>query len=141
MQTFLPLPDFNQSAHCLDMKRLGKQRSEVIILFNALLKGGGWSNHPAAKMWRGYELALMSYGLVMCREWVFRGYKDTCFNKIVKLIPDSTCHTWATLPKPPWLGDEKFHSSHRSNLLRKDPVWYSQFGWKEDSTLPYVWPV
>jgi hypothetical protein len=42
---------------------------------------------------------------------------------------------------PPWLGDEAFHASHRSNLLRKNPEWYGQFGWTEPDDLPYVWPV
>jgi hypothetical protein len=44
-------------------------------------------------------------------------------------------------PMPPWWGDPAFHASHRSNLLRKDPVWYGQFGWAEPPDLPYVWPV
>jgi len=42
---------------------------------------------------------------------------------------------------PPWLGDDDFHSSHRANLLRKDSEHYGEFGWQEDSSLPYVWPV
>ena len=41
---------------------------------------------------------------------------------------------------PPWLGNEKFHAAHRSNLLRKNPVWYDKFGWREPNNLPYVWP-
>ena len=32
MQTFLPHRDFEQSAKCLDMKRLGKQRVEAYQL-------------------------------------------------------------------------------------------------------------
>ena len=39
------------------------------------------------------------------------------------------------------MGDPAFHASHRSNLLRKDPTYYGAFGWAEDATLPYVWPV
>lgn len=42
---------------------------------------------------------------------------------------------------PPWFGREDFHASHRSNLLRKHPDWYRQFGWYEPDDLPYVWPV
>lgn len=67
-----------------------------------------------------------------------RGYKDTCFEKISALlhyIPFG--HHYL----PPWLGDPAFHASHRSNLLRKDPVHYGQFGWTEGPDLPYVWPV
>jgi hypothetical protein len=41
---------------------------------------------------------------------------------------------------PPWLGDERLHASHRSNLLRKDPEHYGQFEWTEPDDLPYWWP-
>ena len=48
MQTFLPYPDFVASARCLDRRRLGKQRVEVLQLLRALLvPGSGWANHPA----------------------------------------------------------------------------------------------
>ena len=40
---------------------------------------------------------------------------------------------------PHWLGYEPFHASHRSNLLRKDAEYYSQFGWTEPDNLPYIW--
>ena len=38
MQTFLPYPDFHESAKVLDMKRLGKQRVEVLQLLNSFHK-------------------------------------------------------------------------------------------------------
>jgi len=41
---------------------------------------------------------------------------------------------------PAWLGTDTFHASHRSNLLRKDPDYYGQWGWTEPSDLPYIWP-
>lgn len=145
MQTFLPYPDFSRSARVLDNKRLGKQRVEVLQILNVLLKPGGksgWRNHPAVRMWRGYEHRLHTYGLAVCREWTGRGYKDTCYDKMTDMM-----YEWGhPLPapdkiSPPWLGDESFHASHRSNLLRKDPVWYGRFGWTEPHDLPYVWPV
>lgn len=138
MQTFLPYPSFEESAKCLDRQRLGKQRVEVLQLLRALLvKGAGWSHHPAAKMWKGHEGSLALYGLFVCGEWIGRGYSDSCHDKIAE-----TCITAKVDdPTPPlWLGDKKFHASHRSNLLRKDPEWYGKFGWKEPDNLPYVWP-
>jgi hypothetical protein len=39
---------------------------------------------------------------------------------------------------PEWFGHNKFHAAHRSNLLRKDPVYYGQFGWREKQDLPYL---
>jgi hypothetical protein len=135
MQTFLPYPHFAESAKTLDYRRLGKQRVEVLQLLKALREGGGWSNHPAAKMWRGYEDALVYYGAVMCREWLNRGYKDTCLDKIQSFA------TKSVITEPPWLGGSDFHAAHRSNLLRKDPVHYGQFGWTEPNDLPYIWPI
>lgn len=147
MQTFLPYPDFRISAKHLDYRRLGKQRVECKQLLNALgyhivvnqlmaypngpLKMG-WANHPATKMWRGYELALAEYQADMIREWESRGYNNTMERVI---IPDEV-----DLVYPPWLGDEAFHASHRSNLLRKDPVFYGKYGWTEPHDLEYIWP-
>ena len=130
MQTFLPLPSFVDSAKVLDYRRLGKQRVECMQLLKALRGGKGWSNHPAAKMWRGYEEALETYMAACINEWVLRGYKNTMTTK-----------EYNGCKLPPWFGDHDFHASHRSNLLRKDRNYYSQFGWFETSDLPYVWPV
>ena len=135
MQTFLPYPSFIDSAEVLDMRRLGKQRVEVLQLLKALHEGGAWMNHPACKMWRGYEQALAAYGGIMCWEWIQRGYKDTCLNKIREYRDNSN----AKLPH--WFGNEAFHAAHRSNLLCKDPVHYGKFGWTEPNDLPYIWPV
>jgi len=135
MQTFLPYNDFEKSAQVLDRQRLGKQRVEVLQLLKALAgETKGWVNHPAAKMWRGYENTLAIYGMVICSEWIKRGYKDTCFAKIMSYRNYDTA---VVVPK--WLGREDFHASHRSNLLRKNPEYYSQFGWDESPDLPYVW--
>lgn len=123
MQTFLPYADF-AAARCLDRLRLGKQRVETYQLLRALLvPGSGWANHPATKMWRGYETSLCRYGLAVCLEWTGRGYKDTCADKIDRLGESVTTVKGLA---PPWLGDPAFHAAHRSNLLRKDPAFYGQ---------------
>lgn len=134
MQTFLPYENFSESLRCLDYRRLGKQRVEAMQILNALQPGytqKGWVNHPATKMWRGYEEALKMYMNMCIEEWVNRGYNNNM--EIVKIAKDVTM--------PPWLGNEDFHASHRSNLLRKDLEYYSQFNWSEPDDLPYIWPV
>ena len=136
MQTFLPYSDYQQSAQVLDNKRLGKQRVECLQILKSLtLPEYGWKNHPAVKMWRGYESALLEYSLAICDEWIDRQFNDTCRDKLMAF---KTKHKSIA---PPWLGDEALHASHRSNLLRKDPDWYDQFEWSEDNDLPYVWPI
>lgn len=136
MQTFVPYPDIHQSALVLDRQRLGKQRVETFQLLRAISDASlGWQKHPAAKMWRGYENGLVAYGVAICSEWISRGYKDTCLEKIQafgKADEEAL---------PPWWGDELVHSSHRANLLRKLPEHYGRFGWKENPDMPYFWPV
>lgn len=136
MQTFLPYPDFLASARVLDNRRLGKQRVETLQILNALTNPSyGWQNHPAVKMWKGHTGLLAVYGLAICHEWVKRGFRDTCTDKINAFAPADLITT-----QPAWLGSEPFHASHRSNLLRKEPDHYRQFAWTDGPDLPYVWP-
>lgn len=130
MQTFLPLPDFKKSFECLDYKRLGKQRVEAQTILKALKFKTGWSNHPAVLMWEGYENALKLYFNLCLDEWIKRGYNNTM--EKFKLEGE--------IIYPPWFGKEKFHASHRSNLLRKDFEFYNKYGWIEPTDLPYFWP-
>jgi hypothetical protein len=137
VQAFLPYSNFKQSAQCLDRSRLGKQRVEVLQMLKALTgETKGWANHSATRMWRGHTNALVLYGLAVCDEWILRGYKDTCYEKIKSYFDHAN-----TKDMPSWLGNEALHASHRSNLLRKDKEFYSQYGWTEPDDLPYVWPV
>lgn len=102
-------------------------------------------------MWRGYPFALAHYGLAICTEWISRGYRDTCFEKIDEMMwhglfdhasvydTDSTPHAPMM---PPWLGDDALHISHQSNLIRKDPAFYRPiFSNDVSDDLPYVWPM
>lgn len=145
MQTFLPHSRFGQSARVLDYRRLGKQRVEAKQLLKALgayppalLKpeearprpGSGWANHPAARMWAENTAALSKYHNVVIDEWEARGYNNT-----MPRIPLPN-----VIAYPSWLGDPDFHASHRSNLLRKDLEYYSQFNWSEPDNLEYIWP-
>jgi len=141
MQTFLSSPSYDESAHILDYKRLGKQRVECKQILLALPKTtGGWRNHPATKMWRGHEVSLCQYGLALGWEWQRRGYKDTPYDFFADALAQYEQDGRTFLP-PVWLGSDPIHASHRSNLLRKDREFYSQYGWAESDDLPYVWPV
>lgn len=137
MQTFLPYPDFLESARVLDRQRLGKQRVEALQIMNALSNGGGWLNHPAVKMWDGHVGRLSIYAAAMCIEWMRRGYLDNVHRDILNYAMHADTESFIN---PRWMGDERFHSSHRAALLRKDPEWYDQFGWQEEPIVNYWWP-
>lgn len=142
MQTFLPYPSFERSAKVLDYRRLGKQRVEAWQIFLALFDPDyGWQNHPAVKMWRGYEVALLWYGVTMCEEWIARGYKDTLRIKFMSVLNAYDVSRRFFYETPLWHGNRKFHKSHKSNLLRKDKKYYSKHFKNVPDNLPYEWPV
>jgi hypothetical protein len=132
MQTFLPYPTYTDSVACLDSTRLGNQvYNEGIILIR-----GGWSHHPASKMWQGYEHHLALYLLAGIKELSKRGLEYPETHKEILQHLDAFPNTGP----PHWLGNVDFHASHRSNLLRKNFRYYSQIGWTEPPNLPYIWP-
>lgn len=132
MQTFLPFPDFQASARCLDRQRLGKQRVEAWQILNALSRNsGGWINHPAVRMWSGHKESLCDYARAICDEWIARGYRDTMRDRFP---------TAAGEP-PVWLGNEDFHVAHRSMLIQKNPDHYLLLFPATPNDLQYVWPV
>ena len=168
MNTFLPYQDFAKSASVLDNKRLGKQRVECLQILKTLVKHQyrcakcktdvidisygcpncdsitfkltPWYNHPAVKMWRGYEWELHDYTCCICNEWTInRGFKDTCRDKL-SMVMGSFSFTMYTKIIP-WL-TPSFCLSHQSNLIRKNPSYYIPiFGSDIPNNLPYIWPV
>jgi hypothetical protein len=148
MQTFLPYDDFERSARALDVRRLGKQRVEALQVVRGLtVEGYGWRHHPAVKMWRGAEEALGRYGITCCEVWVELGFGDTCAATIADDLAAAgvtairgQAELTAAGAVPTWLGNEEFHRSHRSALVRKDPDFYRERFPEVPDDLPYVWP-
>ena len=136
MQTFLPEEDFYKTAQSLDRQRLGKQRVETLQIAGVVAGiKDGWKNHPAVKMWMNYPQTLLEYQRAIVGEWLDRGYKDTCWEKTVDLLAPIK-----QLSLPWWIGNDEFHLSHRSNLVRKNPEHYGSFWPDVDDTLEYKWP-
>lgn len=157
MQVFLPSTDFIKVASCLDRLRLNKQALEAwqILMCNVRLDPAGndrpnkgWSHHPAVRMWRGHELALLNYIGIMVNEWCARGYRSSIYGKAlatyVRAAELGRVGTESYLPT--WFDThgEAVASTHRVALLSKNYDWYSQFGWVEDTgvrpeTYEYLW--
>lgn len=85
-------------------------------------------------MWRDTPQALVDYGLAICREWINRGYKDTCYDKINAYNTNTPIRVM-----PSWLGRENIHVSHKSNLIRKMPAYYKPLWPEIPDNIPYVW--
>jgi hypothetical protein len=141
MQTFLPYPNFYKSARVLDPARRRNQRNEGLIIARTLTGWylsrdmTGWPHHPATKMWQGHEAYLFRYVVAFCHVSNAKGE----LGDVIPHVRELRRSFKGKSTKPPWLGNEEFHRSHRSNLLRKDPDYYRQF-FDEPDDLPYCWP-
>lgn len=132
MQTFLPYSSFEKSAFCLDKKRCWKQVVEAKQIINTLEGlSKGWRNHPATKMWVGHIPALKLY---------FNIFLGVCKVKHKINTHLEIYHVDNLVSLPSWIGNEEFHKSHQSNLLRKNFTYYSKFNWSVPDNLPYFWP-
>jgi hypothetical protein len=137
MQTFVPYANAARSAQVLDYRRLGKQRVECKQIYNALVHGGGWANHPAVRMWVGHERYLVWYWIVMCQEWLSRGYNDNLLLQAKKAYIKATKGTDSP---PNWWGG-KIHVTHKRALLAKNYKHYSQYWPRLTPVIDYYWPV
>lgn len=147
MQTFIPYSVHALSARSLDRQRLGKQRVECKQILMALVGDStGWLNHPATKMWRGSERFLADYALIVCAEWVERGYVDNLtpwFEEVRGRFDLSATQ------RPAWWARNAVHRSHQAQLLRKNREHYQDaFGLTDEQVQyvlnaheGYVWPV
>ncbi len=125
MQTFMPYSDIKKSVECLDYKRLGKQRVEAMQTKYGTDENGDMVIEGEEE----YPDALAYYHNMCIDEWIKRGYNNTM--KHIVHVKD--------FKRPEWIGDERIHKSHRSNLLRKDYEFYSQYGWNEPTNIEYYW--
>ena len=142
LQTWLPYPNYAESAHVLDTKRLSKQRTNVLEILDVLHEVNQQSKfyeHPVIEMWRGYEPQLCEYGLVVCEEYKSRGHLEKCSARVSWHLDCATSGEF-TMNKPPWFGHPGIHVSHRSALLRKDPDYYWRFFSGIPDDLPMIWP-
>lgn len=131
MMTFVTSDNVVECARSLDRSRLGKQRVEAYQILRTL-KGLslGWKNHPAVKMWKGYEEALAVYMNAMIDEWIARGYKNTMQKEIVHGAPSF----------PWWFYWTPLHNSHKASLNRKMPEYYKFDVSERFMTHGYIWP-
>jgi hypothetical protein len=133
MQTFLPYKDFDKSAQALDSKRLNKQILECYQILKVLSNPdprAGWRNHPAVKMWRGYEHLLLNYTMTMVAEADKRGIKTDKNVANIMALCETEGMYWGS-DVPAWYEDDivmkRLTTTHKANLYKKDPMYYFDF--------------
>jgi Pyrimidine dimer DNA glycosylase len=153
MQTFLPSSNAITTAKWLDNKRLNKQILECYQILNVLSgksKTGGWRNHPAVLMWKGYERGLWQYVQAMVREARQRGIRTENNESNLNRLKEMCWDTWGSNPPEFWNDTNKLMritTTHKANLFDKDPIFYAKFGYAKHSlynkpccsTCKYYW--
>lgn len=137
MNTFLPFTSYALSAQHLDDRRLFAQLKECKQLWAAIhFESKGWVNHPAARMWRPYTEEFLSYWRAILLETIKRGKVNpealASWRRYVDSIDIPLLRA-----RPWWLDHPPIYVSHRSNLYRKDRVFYRAFECQE---IGYFWP-
>jgi len=123
MQTFLPQADLHTSAYFLDSKRLNKQILEGYQILNVLSgksKTGGWRNHPAVLMWRGFERGLWEYIQAMIQEAKMRGIRTENNEANLNDLKDQCWENWGNNVPSFWKDETKLMrviTTHRANLF------------------------
>lgn len=133
MQTFLPSKDFDTVAKMLDSKRLNKQILECYQILKVLSSDdprAGWRNHPAVKMWKGFEVALYDYVSSMLREANYRGIKTDKNTENLVTLRANNIKSWGS-GFPKWYQNSEIMkfvtTTHKANLFYKDPEFYFEF--------------
>ena len=135
MNTFLPYPDFKDSAWILDDRTLYAQRLEakqIVMTLEGKVKL--WQDEPAVLMWQGHPQCLSLYGFVVCTELLRRGFRDSVRSFFALRLPRNE------FDPPWWLGWDELHRSHQSNLIKKMPERYGRIWPDVPDDLPLVWP-
>lgn len=155
IQTWLPLPNYEESVRCLRMEELAVQRFHVLELMEFIHQVPEESSQLpsdysrledepsfdwSVRMWRGFELQLCEYGLTCCDEWSMRRTKkDPMYEKIEFHMECATTED-ADGSKPNWFGDVDFHLSHQAALVLRDSGHYGSY-FKVDTSRQLEWPV
>lgn len=133
MQVFLPEYTYEASAAALDYKRLVKQLLEGRQIMSVLAQespGKAWKNHPAVRMFEGFEHELYSYLKAIRNEMRERGYK---WENNWNVIKDTYSRNFADNPqvKPEWMSDptifDRVIITHRGRLWEKNPEFYADY--------------
>jgi len=143
MQTWLVANTFEKSATLLDRRRLGAQLYESVHILASLRHKNHLlinpkrdvSNHPASKLWVGYERELGAYIYAHLSEWCNRGYKSDINTKNYRVITEGLERGMYNIPS--WITSEVI-VTHRNVLYRKNPTFYPK-KWCGDRGMRYDW--
>lgn len=132
MQTWLPSPDFRESASLLTDEQLALQCVEGVELLDMLTGVEPATEDPTVVIWTGYAFGLVTYLVAMMDEFIARGGADLKTGLLERVADDmgmdietveGMAHQDVLMSEayedlhalPPWLG-KGIHQHHREIL-------------------------
>lgn len=147
MNTWLPYPDYLESARVLDPATLVDQPNQVLAILDVIHESDTSIYRGApdqvVNMWRDHEAQLCEYGLTMVEQCLQGPSEFTNLARVKENLEwhlDCATSGEYSMDKPKWFGDLDFHDSHKAALLRTMPEFYRD-KFDVDRTLPLIWPV
>lgn len=148
MDTILLAYDsFPESADILTVVLLGQQiesAADIITILHELEdnppRSEYWHDHPAVKAWKGYEVSLAFYGLVMAEIREKKNPPSDTRHLIEFFQTHLDYASSGVMDRPFWFGRHMLHTSHQAELMRQDPDQYwPMFGDKVSFDQPLQW--
>jgi len=150
---YLPFDNYAECAKCFTLKRLTKQRHDVMeVLYmlsgrNHPTRGDHFMyNSPPKKVWQYCPLSLVEYGRALCDEYEARTGKQDPIRDRLDNREDWFRRRGGQMSRrttPDFLKLDAMHNSHRAILARQDPDHYAKFGFERDpdDEKVFYWPV
>jgi len=145
IRTWMPEPDYLDSAACLHPRHLAAQRAMCVQMLDHRRLSPRLARSPGLRLWEGRRESLGVYALVVCHVWTLRnGHRDSVAGKVLDSIrpegardrveqaaalnlrhPTEAACDAAGITLPDWFGDPEIHAQHRLDLLRARPEHYT----------------
>lgn len=162
IQTWLPHANLLASAAALHPDDLARQRIhnwQLISLLSCYLVSDEnlwhccWREHPLVLQWKNYLPFLMEYNRAVAKVYnrgsatggqlMPASQPDPVLTQCEELfdaaVEAGACDAEVSFV-PGWIGNAGYHASHQSNLVRKNPEFYSNLFPNVTENLKYVWP-
>jgi hypothetical protein len=110
-RVFIPYHSFKKCAICLDIPELKAAQIAVLRILNYLKQHV--ERQETAEIWRGYNQALIRYGIYVAEEYVQRGGSGKVLDYLKTLVVRGP---WT---KPNWVYDGHTLDNNRKHLLRR----------------------
>lgn len=153
MKILLPYPNFSLSAKVMHTADLFDTLHDIETALSVLHQTDEaaadtlWED-SCIQAWRGHEAQLAEYGLTILDEARTRVYTletvcKECFFEMKGHQESLTHHQLAAesggLAHPDWMGNTNLHTSHKSELLRSHPDFYSKLFEFVRADIPVQW--